>query len=364
MHNPTRRREHGQAIALLAIALAAVVAGVGIVVDGGYAFAQRRVSQNAADFAAMAGTRIIGQKHTGRPAGTGTAANVTAAIQSALAANEAVLEDAQYVDEAGLPLGSVVGASQIPPDAFGVVVSARTDWHPFLLGILGITDWAATSEATAKTTGEANGGGVMPVGIQDTVYNDLDTCDLTSLVPCVEQSLTSGRLNIPGGFGWLSFGSDGPGQRCDWSNSLGMMLGSDYCQQNNPYLQSQIGPPAIDHGCCTAVGQPGSVDRIGSLTGNTWGDLSFYIDERMPVWVPIWDYADDTGAGGYYHIVGFGAIVFADSGDGNGNHAKWLKGAAIPNACAPGTEIPGQDFCTTPGGPFIVDATGQVELIR
>ncbi len=197
MHNPTRRREHGQAIALLAIALAAVVAGVGIVVDGGYAFAQRRVSQNAADFAAMAGTRIIGQMHTGRPAGTGTAANVTAAIQSALAANEAVLEDAQYVDDEGLPLGSVVGASQIPPDAFGVVVSARTDWHPFLLGVLGITDWAATSEATAKTTGEANGGGVMPVGIQDMVYDDLDTCDLTSLVPCVEQSLTSGRLNIP-----------------------------------------------------------------------------------------------------------------------------------------------------------------------
>jgi hypothetical protein len=363
MHSPTRRREQGQAIALLAIALVAVVAGVGIVVDGGYAFAQRRVSQNAADFAAMAGTRIIGQKHTGRPAGTGTAANVTAAIQSALAANEAVLADAQYVDDEGLPLGSVVGASQIPPGAFGVVVSARTDWHPFLLGVLGITDWAATSEATAKTTGEANGGGVMPVGIQDMVYDSMDTCDLTSLVPCVEQSLTSGRLNIPGGFGWLTFGIDGGPQRCSWSNSLGM-TGDDSCGQSNRDLNEQIGPPAISHGCCTSVGLPGSVDRIGSLTGNTWGDLSFYIANRMPVWVPIWDYAGGTGAGGYYHIVGFGAIVFADSGDGNGNHAKWLKGAAIPDACADGTEIPGHDYCTTPGGPFIVDATGQVELIR
>ena len=56
---------------------------------------------------------------------------------------------------------------------------------------------------------------------------------------------------------------------------------------NKPYLQSQIGPPANSHGCCTAVNLPGSVDLIGGLTGNEWGDLSFYIDNRIPVWVPI-----------------------------------------------------------------------------
>ena len=63
-----RPRQRGQAIALFALALAAMVAGVAVVVDGGYAFAQRRVAQNAADFASMAGTRIDGTE-TSQPAG-------------------------------------------------------------------------------------------------------------------------------------------------------------------------------------------------------------------------------------------------------------------------------------------------------
>ena len=127
--------ERGQAIALLAIVLAAVVVGVGVVVDGGYAFAQRRVSQNAADFASMAGTRIIGQDRIGA-AGIGTAANVRGAIQSALTANDSVLVAAEYIDEDGFALGDVMSLSTIPSDAFGVVVSARTTWKPFLLGCL------------------------------------------------------------------------------------------------------------------------------------------------------------------------------------------------------------------------------------
>ena len=30
----------------------------------------------------------------------------------------------------------------------------------------------------------------------------------------------------------------------------------------------------------------GASDVIGGLTGNTWGDLSWYIDNQIPVWVP------------------------------------------------------------------------------
>ena len=40
-----RSAQHGQAIALFAIALGALVLGAAIVVDGGYAFAQRRSAQ-------------------------------------------------------------------------------------------------------------------------------------------------------------------------------------------------------------------------------------------------------------------------------------------------------------------------------
>jgi hypothetical protein len=355
-----RSTQHGQAIALFALALGALVLGCAVVLDGGYAFAQRRATQNAADFAAMAGTRIIGQKLTGRPPGTGTAGNVENAIRSVLAANEAVLVSAQYVDEDGNALGDVVGAASIPSGAFGVVVNARTDWQPFLLGLIGVDDWAAGASATAVTSGESLGGGVMPVGIQQSTFDDLADCPLADFHDCVG-GLTSGQLNIPGGFGWLKFGLDGNGGKCDWEVSLGMVADGG-CESSKTYLDSQIGPPADSHGCCTAVGTPpGSVDLIGSLTGNEWGDISYYVENEIPVWVPVWDTAGGTGANGWYHIVGFGAIIFT----GDNEHAKWLEGAAVDQPpCLPGTAVPGHSYCTAPGGSFTIGATGEVRLVR
>lgn len=48
-------REHGQVIVLFALALVAIVAAVGLVLDGGSAYAQRRTEQSAADLSALAG---------------------------------------------------------------------------------------------------------------------------------------------------------------------------------------------------------------------------------------------------------------------------------------------------------------------
>lgn len=51
----TKGPEDGQIIVLFALALVAIVAMVGLVLDGGGAFAQRRSEQSAADLAALAG---------------------------------------------------------------------------------------------------------------------------------------------------------------------------------------------------------------------------------------------------------------------------------------------------------------------
>lgn len=357
MSHYQRAAEHGQVMALFALSLSALVLGVAVVVDAGYAFAQRRATQNAADFAALAGTRIVGVALTDRPPGAGTAANVENAITSVLAANDSELVSAQYVDDEGTALRDVVAASSIPDGAFGVVVNARTDWQPFLLGVIGVTDWAASATATAITPGESIGGGVLPVGIDQDTFDALVSCPMTGLDPCIDQNLTSGRLNIPGGFGWLSFGLHGNGDKCDWDISLGMTADGG-CQRNQPFLDSQIGPPPNSHDCCTAVGQPGSVDLIASLTGNEWGDLSYYIDNQIPVWVPVWDTAGGTGADAYYHIVGFGAIVFTGEGT---QHAKWLQGASID---VPSCKLPGHQYCSAPGGSFTIGATGAVQLVR
>lgn len=50
-----RDRERGQILVIFALALVAIVAMVGLVIDGGSAFAQRRSQQNGSDLAAMAG---------------------------------------------------------------------------------------------------------------------------------------------------------------------------------------------------------------------------------------------------------------------------------------------------------------------
>jgi hypothetical protein len=344
--------QRGQVLALFVVTLTAIILGAAVVVDGGYAFAQRRASQNAADFAAMAGTRIVGQKLTGNPPGSGTAANVRGAIQSVLDANDAVLVSAKYVDEDGRGMGDVWTLSSIPNGAFGVVVDARIDWQPFLLGVIGITDWAATSSATAITPGRSIGGGMLPLGIQDTRFDSLVQCPLTDLDTCIDQNLTAGHLNIPGGFGWLKFGVTN-GNKCDFGPSLGMVDGG--CEASKSFLDEQIGPPGNSFGCCTAVGLGGS-DKIGSLTGNEWGDLSFYIDNQIPVWVPVWDTTGGNGTDGWYHIVGFGAILLT----GENEHAKWLEGAAINVPCA----VPPHNYCSAPGGSFQIDATGAGQLVR
>ena len=153
----------------------------------------------------MAGTRIVGEQLTGNSS-NGTAANVYQAIQATLAANHAQLVSAQYVNELGVALGNVVGASSIPNGASGVVVSASASWHPFFLGVIGVNSWSTGSTATAITPGSSVGGGVLPVGMHDSTYDGLVPCPVDNLNSCVQQHLTSGALNIPGGFGWLKFG--------------------------------------------------------------------------------------------------------------------------------------------------------------
>jgi Flp pilus assembly protein TadG len=54
-----RRDQSGQIIVIFVLALVAIVAGVGLVIDGGFAYGQRRAEQNAADLASLAGANAL-----------------------------------------------------------------------------------------------------------------------------------------------------------------------------------------------------------------------------------------------------------------------------------------------------------------
>ena len=80
-----------------------------------------------------------------------------------------------------MALGNVVGASSIPNSAFGVVVEARPNWRPFLLGVIGVVDWEAACRGDGRDAGRSIGGGVMPVGIQNTTYDGLVDCPIVDI---------------------------------------------------------------------------------------------------------------------------------------------------------------------------------------
>ena len=55
--DPASPRQRGQILILFALAIFVIVGVVGVVLDGGAAYAQRRAEQGVADLAAMAGGR-------------------------------------------------------------------------------------------------------------------------------------------------------------------------------------------------------------------------------------------------------------------------------------------------------------------
>jgi Flp pilus assembly protein TadG len=330
-----RNGQRGQTLVLFALVMSLVIIpAIGLVVDGGYALAQRRAVQNASDFGALAGARIIAERIAGNTS-DGTDANVQAAITQSIAVNKGTPitfgppAGPRYVNSsgafachdgsgnaqtcnAGNQATSYVGNGYIPVggsavEAVGVTVGSSRAWTPFFVGAI-VGTWTASATATAKGGYYAGGpgGNVFPAGIAEAVFLGRSPCvgDATGNVggpgACDPVHLTPGSLNVPGGFGWLKFGCDGYG--------LGQVPPANVggCQNSKVFLQTEIGPPANSFGCCTQVKLPGSPDFIGSLPGNkASADCTYYIDNKVVVTVPVWDYAAGTGQNAYYHIVGF-----------------------------------------------------------
>jgi Flp pilus assembly protein TadG len=346
MRTRRERNENGQIVVLLAAGLTALILATGLVVDVGFAFSRQRETQNAADFAAMAGARVLGEYYTGKPAGAGTDGNVASAVNAALSANGATLASAQYVDQSGRLLGNVGGG--INAGAVGVVVKAQAGWGTYFVRVIpGMDTWHASTSATAYTVGIPSAG-VMPAGLSQDAFNGLPFCDpnSASFESCVDANgaSASGRI-MPGGFGWLKFGAQ---DKCE-----GFGLGMDEnagCLTSQQFLESEVGPPANSYGCCTNINEtPDDARKIGSLTGNEQADFSYYITNRLIVWVPIWDYANPGGANGYYHIIGFGAIVFTGQ---DSVHGAWIQAVRVSAS-----------FGDTPNA-VQLGATGEVHLVR
>jgi hypothetical protein len=184
-----RRSPRGQMIVIVALGLTALVAMAGLVIDGGMAWSNRRQVQNAADAAALAGTRVLSLDLKWRAVNAGNPspqpapfpnadAAVCDAINNAIAYNVnhqqtiaaidcyAGSDDAWYVNFDRDELRHV--GEGIPTDAQGVKVSPNGDSDTFLMGVIGISTISIGADATAITgPGEPPLGNLMPFVAQN-----------------------------------------------------------------------------------------------------------------------------------------------------------------------------------------------------
>jgi Flp pilus assembly protein TadG len=142
----------GQAIVIFVLALVPILGMVGLVIDGGNAFAQRRGDQNATDAAALAGALDMAENlpwvNKGL-AGPNSDADIAATISASAAENGVLTTTASYVNINGTDLGVTVGNGAIPATAGGVRVVGSKTFDAYFSGAIGFPTFTVTTEATA-----------------------------------------------------------------------------------------------------------------------------------------------------------------------------------------------------------------------
>ncbi len=148
--------ERGQILAIFAIALVAIIAMTGLVLDGGSAFVQRRDEQNVADAAALAGVYAYLQ--------SGQQGDAIAAAQAAAAANG-------YTHGVG---GVVVNVSMgTGVNNVGAVTVTVTKPHRNnFAGVVGMSSWDVSATATAQGGPPNAAVGAMPIIFNEEAFDN------------------------------------------------------------------------------------------------------------------------------------------------------------------------------------------------
>lgn len=145
---------HGQTIVLFALMSLVLMAGMGLVIDAGVDYANRRIMQSAADTAALTGARAVSRQSAGQP-------QVLSAVSDIAVRNgvlNASLVVCKYIDNSrqllqpGLAAdvsdcANHTAANPIPPTASGVRVRVRETHGTFAMRAIGI----ATSGTAASS---------------------------------------------------------------------------------------------------------------------------------------------------------------------------------------------------------------------
>jgi hypothetical protein len=211
--------------------MVALLAMVGLIIDGGNAFAQQRVTQNGADASSEAGAVVLMQKLVGVPSQDDAAVN--AAVQGVASTNQLATPvlacytdlDGTPLDATGSPVADCTGAAQvgggvIPPcdacpgkSAAGVRVYGSRSFGTFVAGVVGINTLSSSATATAIAGYvDAFPGSVIPVTFPLFATGCDGSGNAEPVVPQEDWPTTSTHplaiplcKNGPGNVGWIDW---------------------------------------------------------------------------------------------------------------------------------------------------------------
>lgn len=370
-----RTDERGQVLVIVGAALVGLVAMVGLVVDGGYAWGQQRVAQNGADSVAKAGNVPILEYLAGDA--TVTMGDVGCAVETAMQESGVELESAEFTDFQGNTLGVTVplcgSGGAITDDIQGVKATAVRTFDTFLMSVVGIDQLTARANATA-VVGPLTG---FSVALPVTFPQTLELCDNSDRVYSVRdwneenvaggpaaqpnqwdpyeilpEGETPGPGNLaiiplcgtePGSVGWLEYGCGNIQQAI-----------SNPCQDlfiNIPdWIQTQTG----NINCCEG--------EINSYGGDVEG--TFEPDKDQVVALPIHQVTCENDAG----TSGTGtsrALNPCTAGPGEGNNlwygVEFWVGFAVDSSHVQGSDV---ECRTGVGEPKLVSPTGYVGCLK
>ncbi len=323
------RAERGQAVFIMVLVLVGLLAMLGLAIDGGTVFLERRRMQNAADAAALAGTRLLAEAICG----------ATGVITDGLIAEEVNLYAeingvpggnvvADYVDFDESPLGPV-GGGTIITGSTGISVTVEISRSTHFVTLIGIDTAGASADALAMTGPPLLAGGIRPFGIPLEVMQQEDVdCFTMDFKNCDDDTPEDCLIKDDNG--------DTIGHHRNWLN-----LNHIWNQGENPDFPRAPSAPgtADDLKNWMANGWDGKIYADCLWSGCQWGDFihakpgttsspigKVPIDTVFPV--PIFDIilqydqipapkagAAHQGADYYYHVVGFVAVRVPTGGD-------------------------------------------------
>lgn len=264
-----RNRQEGQILIVFALALVAIVAMTGLVLDGGSTFVQQRGMQNVADAASMAGAYAYGNS---------TATDDATKRSVATLAARSVAEANGYKHGVGevvvdVSLDSAGGAGR------HITVTVTRPHENNFSGIVGMSSWDVTTTATTLAGRPNSVRGAMPIIFNQKAFDDNGA---GASHPVTYDEPLVGSSDVPqtaSAFNWTVY--------------------CDECNADSNTVDALIN----QGGAQTAVTIDDHISPLNAGAHTTlFSDMSLHVGEEFPV--PIVDDAGRMVGWAMFHLTG------------------------------------------------------------